>query len=130
MIRFIENYEKKKIDFNGDVQKEYLVLDETIWEKGRAYFTKNRTADPIPVVNRENEIICFAWQDKEARREVRMLWELETCDDAINFRDLHPNCQSVIIHGCNELAWYMKDYLIRQGIMVYAYGKFWKELGV
>lgn len=73
MIRFIENYEKKKIDFNGDVQKEYLVLDETIWEKGRAYLKKNRAASPIPVVHKDNEIICFAGQDKEARREVRML---------------------------------------------------------
>lgn len=130
MIRFIENDEKLKSDFNKNIMKNYLVLDETIWEKGRAYFAKDRAADPIPVVNKETQLICFAWQDKEARREVRMLWELEACDDAISFRDIHPDCQSVIIHGCNELAWYMRDYLMKQGIMVCVDGRFWKELGI
>ena len=137
MIRFIESKdsdlyftEKGNAEPNKNKQKECLVLDEAIWEKGRAYFAKNRAVDLIPVVNRENRLICYAWQDKEARREVRMLWELEACNDAIGFRNLHPDCKAVIIHGCNELAWYMMNYLKKQGIPVSTDGMFWEELGI
>ncbi len=136
MIRFIEDndaqhfLQKEDICIDESVPKEYLVLDETIWERGREYFTKNSAADPIPVVDSGRRIICYAWQDKEARREMRMLWELEKYDDAITFHDLYPAYLGVTIHECNELAWYMAKYFAKRGIPVNVDGKFWKELGV
>ncbi|MDE7177499.1 MAG: hypothetical protein K2O59_06745 [Lachnospiraceae bacterium] len=137
MIRLIETNENdlnllsRGTDcFDGNTQSEYLLLDETIWKKAREYFLKNINSDPIPVVNTKQEIVCYAWLDKEARREVRMLWELAKCDDAIGFRDVYPEYTGVTIHGCNELACYMAEYLINEGIPVRVDGKYWQEMGM
>lgn len=137
MIRLIETNKntlnllsEETVCFDGNIQNEYLVLDETIWEKGREYFLKNIEADPIPVVNTKQEIVCYAWLDREARREVRMLWELSKCGDAIGFHDVYPEYTGVTIHECNELAWYMAEYLINEGVPVKVDGKYWRELGM
>ena len=108
----------------------YLVMDSMIWQSGREQFTKYVEMEVLPVLDYRNQLICFAWQDEEANREIRMLRELREQSDYINFRDLHPECTSVTIHGCNELAWYMREYLIKIGIRVNVEGKFWDKLGV
>lgn len=135
MIRFIESNNDiinslQSIDFDEDILKDYLILDKSIWENGRKYFTKNSMAALVPVVNNEHQIICYAWQDKEARRELRMLWELEKHNGVMDFHDLYPEYTGVTIHECNELAWYMVEYLVKRGIPVNVDGKFWNELGV
>ena len=110
-------------------QQEYLVLDETIWQKGREYYSRNKVTDVLPVVDRNYRLICVAWQDVEADRELRMLRELEECRGALSFHDLNPDCCGVTIHGCNELAWHMAKYLGTRGITVNVEGELWDELG-
>lgn len=128
MIRFCECETYTTADQN--FQEECLTLDKTIWQRGRAYFLKNRGAQTVSVVDEQHTSVCLAWQDREARREIRMLRELQECKGALNFHDLHPECKEVTIHGCNELAWYMREYLIACGIKVRVDGKYWRELGV
>lgn len=128
MIRFCEcKAPYAKCDHS---EKAYLILDKTIWQKGREYFAKYKEVVSFPVLNSTGKIICYAWQDQEAKREIRMLRELEEQGDAIEFHDLYPNYTEVTIHGCNELAWYMRKYLMKRGITVNVDGKFWKELGI
>lgn len=110
------------------IQKEYFLMDETIWQQGREYLKKNGMEFPIPVLNKEHQIVCLAWQDMEANRELRMLCELEECENAISFRDLNPGSTSVTIHGCNELAWYFAQYLQKRNISINVEGKYWKEI--
>ena len=116
-------------DLHDSIQGEYLILDETIWQKGREYFSRYKMLEVLPVLNREHQLVCLAWQDEEANRELRMLRELEECREALSFRDLYPDYTGVMIYGCNELAWYMMKYLIKIGIVVNVDGELWEELG-
>lgn len=127
MIRFSA---REMYDIHWDREGEFLILDETIWKKGREYFIKNRSTDYVPVLTREGEFAGFAWQDHEANRELRMLRELEECDEAISFGDLYSDYKSVTIHGCNELAWYFAKYLVQRGITVNVDGNVWDSLGM
>lgn len=128
MIRFCENG-ASSVEYES-LPEACLIMDETIWQRGREYFTKHEKMDIFPVLDRNNQLICYAWQDEEANREVRMLRELSELNSAVSFRGLHQDCVNVTIHGCNELAWYMREYLIKNGISVNVEGRFWKELGV
>ncbi len=128
MIRFHEN--RAYLTECEDLINKSLTLDCSIWQKGRKYFVKQNESDIIPVLDSKGQLSCFAWQDEEANREIRMLRELQERSDYISFCDLHPDCVCVTIHGCNELAWYMRDYLVKNGIEVNVEGKFWNELGI
>ncbi len=136
MIRFwgreaLENATKQGLKLN--ILNEHVIFNEKIWKTGRKCFTgRQSSVDEIvllPVLDREHELVCFAWQDKEANRELRMLRELEKCNGALGFEDLNPNCLSVTIHGCNELAYYFALYLQKRGICVNVEGSFWDRLG-
>ena len=110
------------------LQKDFLLLDETIWSKGRTLFIQNGMNKPIPVLNKEYQLVCFAWQDEEANRELRMLRELNEHKDALTFLNLNPGYTTVTIHDCNELAWNFAEYLRKLGIKVNVVGKYWREL--
>lgn len=120
-------------DIYESIQKEYIVLDEMAWENGRRFFARHRTvfgeAVQLPVLDRERRLICFAYQDQEADRELRMLRELEECEGALTFCDLNPEYAGVTIHGFNEIAYYMVKYLTGLGMAVNVEGELWKEFG-
>lgn len=63
--------------------KDYVILDKNIWKNGRKYF--RLCGGLLPVLNQEHQLICFAWNEKEANRELRMLDELIECDGAADF---------------------------------------------
>lgn len=111
------------------IQRDYIVMDETIWQQGRKYFSNNGMEVSVPVLNREHQILCLAWQDVEANRELRMLWELDDCENAFSFHDLKPDLNVVTIHGCNELAWYFAQYLQERNIAVNVEEKYWRDIG-
>lgn len=111
--------------------RDYVLLDENIWTNGRRYFSNCYNNDDdsliLPVLNNEHTLVCFAWQDKEANREIRMLDELMICEQALDFKEIYPNRNCVRIHGCNELAFYFANYLRKLGgIKVYVDGMYWK----
>lgn len=114
---------------------DFVVMDEYIWENGREFFKRHET-DPLgrkkilPVVDREHRLMCFAWEDWLANREIRMLWELMEQDDALGFSDVYPEYDCVTIYECNELAYYLLQYLRKLGIPVNTCGKVWEELGI
>lgn len=114
------------------ISRKKLILNGDIWNTGRCYFEDyfNVMGEMTPVFNDEHQLICYAWQDKEANRQLRMLDELCSCADALNFKDIYPEIESVTIQGCNELAYYFMKYLEEIGIPVFVMGGFWDELGV
>ena len=65
----------------------------------------------IPVVDKERNLLCFAYQDEEANRELRMLDELSNHKNVLGFEDVYPEYESVMVHGCNELAYQFVMYL-------------------
>lgn len=110
--------------------RDFLVLDEMIWQKGREYFIRHKGIETIPIYDKQHKIFGYAWQDQEADREIRMLRELDACDNMIDFKTLYPKYTGVTIHGCNELAWYMAKYLLEGGMFVNVEGELWRELGI
>ncbi len=128
MIRF-SKYETY-VHYNKKTPGDSLILDRAIWEKGREYFAKYPSESMVPVADERGNIICYAWQDTEANREIRMLRELEECREAIGFQKLYPEYACVTIHGFNELAWYMRQYLMQNGMSVNVEGDLWKFLGI
>lgn len=121
---------KENVDICKCLHEDGLILNEEIWLKSKKIFTQNPRTEIVPVLNKKLQPICFAWQDKEANRELRMLHELEMLQDAKTFCDLYPDYDSVTIHGCNELAYYFAKYLLDIGLFVNLDGNFWGELNL
>lgn len=81
------------------------------------------------MVNESLEVICYAYQDGEANRELRMLKELLDSREALQFHDIFPEVQNVVVCGCNELAYSFVKYLESQQISVSVTGKYWDLFG-
>ncbi len=119
-------------DMENAVNREFVVLDHEIWKNGRAYFKKNQKefggVELLPVLDRTHRLLCFAYEDVWANRELRMLDELSDCSGALDFRDVYPEYDCVTIRGCNELAFSFAEYLVERGISVRTEGMLWEGL--
>lgn len=119
--RMMEN-----VSIDDALEKYYLVLDKDIWENARRLSILNRPT--YPVVDSEGRLISFAYQDTDANRELRQLRELREEPEALQFKDLYPECGCVRIYGFNELAYFFVEYLRGQGIPVQVAGRLWEGL--
>lgn len=119
-------------DLDDAVLKDYIVMDENVWENGRKYFRSCKKefggTALLPVINKERQLLCFAWQDYEANRELRMLDELLECQNALDFKEVYPKYDGVTIYGCNELAYYFAKYLDKIGVLVNVVGEIWDKV--
>ena len=111
MIRFYDRTLLNEDDTDFIIASKEILFDENIWQSGKEYFKHNlssrdtETIQMLPVTDRNKELLCYAWQDNEANRELRMLRELEDAlesGDVLQFRELYREIQEVIVHGCNE----------------------------
>lgn len=119
-------------ELEDSIIKEFVVLNDNIWENARKYFSyfkeKPKKEKWLPVLNEKRQLISFAWQDWESNRELRMLNELTEYPDALNFKDVYSKYDSVIIIGFNELTYYFTQYLISLEIPVkVCVDEIWKE---
>lgn len=138
MIRFYDNQIKETEDVDVITAAGHITFSKNIWNDGKEYFKQNLCFDPavihlLPVENEKHEIICYAYQDREANRELRMLKELErkfdTNEEVLQFRDVFPDIHNVIVCGCNELAYCFVLYLKKQQINVSVIGRYWNLFG-
>lgn len=134
MIRFYDNQIRETEDIDVVMATEHITFGKDIWIDGKEYFKQNLCFDPavirlLPVENEKHEIICYAYQDREANRELRMLKELDRNQNVIQFQDVFPEIRNVIVCGCNELAYYFALYLKKQQIKVSVIGKYWNLFG-
>lgn len=106
---------------------EYLVLNEDIWKRARDYCGNEKTYPLLPVLNENRQLVCFAYDEQEANREMRMLRELTENPKTYQFRDIFPQYKCVVIYGFNELAYFFMKYLKEQGIQVCVHGKLWQS---
>ena len=119
-------------NISGSIQTAQIVLDENIWSKSRKYFAEyEKLGDEIvmlPVVDENHQLLCFAYQDEDANREIRQLRELLECENALTFHDIFPQYDLVTIWECNELAYYFAEYLRKIHMNVEVKGHFWEKL--
>lgn len=117
------------VDVDRAIKREYVILDAGIWKNAREYFGNKKkvlTVDRLlPVLDEENRLICFAYEDMEANREIRMLRELQETQEALQFVDIFPEYRCVKIHGFNELAYFFAKYLTGIGVSVKVDGAMW-----
>ncbi len=106
-----------------------ITLNPDIWRSCRNYFSGHKKIEKIPIFNGDNELICYAYQDEAANRELRMLHELESESNLICFKDIYPEYTGVVIYECNELAYCFAQYLKKQNIPVRVMGNYWKAAG-
>lgn len=124
---------KEKVTLKGGkdiyITKDCVILDEKIWENGRRYFTFFPEG-LLPVLNEQHELICFAWNDEEANRELRMLDELSRCKGALDFKSVFSDAECVLVNNFNELAYYLVQYLKKIAMPVNVSGEFWDKFGI
>ena len=82
MLRFCDKHELRSDLLNIMIAEKGVPFDEAIWQKGNEFFKSNlreqaRDLKVFPVLDGNREVICYAWQDEEANRELRMIRELE-----------------------------------------------------
>lgn len=121
------------ISLEAAIVRDVLTLDESIWVEAKKLFLCYKShinRHPIlPVVDKEGNLVSFAYEDDDADRELRQLRELKELrenSDVLQFADMYPNCDCVIIYGFNELAYYFACYLRGQGIPVQVEDAMWK----
>lgn len=111
------------------VLEEYVAFDDEVFENARNFFAyheyRYRENALLPVADRAGRLLCFAYEDGEANREIRMLRELREIPGALGFSDCYPQYACVKICGCNELAVSFARYLKEQGILVKTEGELW-----
>lgn len=133
MIRFCNAEEIDRKEYEAALRETPLLWDENIWRSIRdrlKYMTQEEGTDFfIPLVNKTGDILGFAYQDREADRELRFLEEIRETEGTLQFTDLFSDITSVTILECNELAYQFAQYLKHIGVTVYAAGKYWEYLG-
>ncbi len=116
-------------DVFESIQEDYVILDSKIWQAARRYFANYQNALNehvlLPVVNKSGELLCFAYEDYDANREIRMLSELIENTKAMQFTDIYSQYECVKIFDFNELAYFFADYLKKQNIPVQVVGDLW-----
>ena len=120
------------ISLEAAVVRDVLVLDERIWTDARRMFLSHRSNTNkyplLPVVDREGNLVSFAYEDDDANRELRQILELERLwgnSATVQFGDVYPDCGCVMIYGFNELAYFFACYLKKQGIPVILEDAMW-----
>lgn len=107
-----------------------VVLGDGIWEEARKYFAMHRAKtgagyEMLPIIDEDQNLISFAYEDSDADRELRMLRELQEKEGALQFTDIYPDYQCVEIQEFNELAYFFARYLSALGILVRVHGELW-----
>lgn len=119
----------KSISWEAAAIGDSLTLDESIWEDAKKKFLCYKSHSNkhllLPVVDQEGNLVSFAYEDDDANRELRQIRELMENPEAVQFSDMYPDCDCVVIYGFNELAYFFACYLRGQGISVRVEGAMW-----
>ncbi len=111
--------------------EDFVLLNDDIWQKARNYFANYKYNLHeyvfLPVLNNEKQLICFAYEDRDANAEIRMLRELIEIPNALRFADVYPQYKWVKIYDFNELSYFFAKYLEYFGIPVEVSGLMWKN---
>lgn len=134
MLRFCGEKQTESDSLEIVILEEKVLINDNLWRNTKVYFRrakreKSITLSLLPIADEEGNIVCYGWQDDEANRELRMLNELEKNTDALQFKDIFPEIQEVLICGCNELAYRFAKYLENQQVKVSVTGKYWNYFG-
>lgn len=132
MLRFYHT--NLEDDSNVTIDDNPLIMDSSIWLNCRRLLKEfdqkqYRAIHLVPVKDANGGLMAYGYQDDEANREIRMLRELKENAQALQFTDVFPEYEEVLIWGCNELAVRFAEYLKQLGIVVTVTGQYWDLFG-
>lgn len=117
------------------IDRNYAVVGNDIWERAAEYFENYdigiREIPILPICSAQGDLLCFAYEDDEAKRQVRQVRELSELENtAVHFTDIYPEITNIIIKGCNELSFKFREYLKNTGVSVQVEGEIWQKFGI
>lgn len=122
----------RSISLDAAVIRDVLTLDENIWTEAKKLFLQYKSHinkyPLLPVIDRDGNLISFAYEEDDANRELRQIRELQGNLNVVQFLDMYPECDCVVIYEFNELAYSFACYLRNQGIPVQVEGAMWEGL--
>lgn len=120
------------INIDGAIRCEYIIFEVDMWWKARKYFEFYDECSfnyLLPVFGQDGQLLCFAYEDAVADREMRMLRELQKMrEGGLQFSDIYSEYKCVRIYEFNELAFFFARYLEVQGVIVEVFGSMWRGI--
>lgn len=97
------------------ILKEYIDLDERIFDKARAKILLIDKLGYIPVIYK-NKVLCFAFSDEILESVRNKIIDLKLFCNSKELKKEYCKYNGVIIYGVNEVTYELSNYLSKQGI--------------
>ena len=125
----------EKLNFEDIVQTEKVkTVTENIWEETKNLLRNNKSIVLLPVLNENNELIYFAYDDDQNNTSnyniimERTFFQIERMKDGLFLKDIYPKIESVFIYDLNEWAYRFYNICKERNIFVVVKGNKWKEI--
>lgn len=107
------------------IQKEFVYLDDNIWDGAARIFEENEDILYLPVLNRENQIEYFCWQEDPflMRKPREILDEIGNREDTLFIQDIYPQVKALYIYGFNEIAYLLFKAALKKRFAVRIVGE-------
>lgn len=107
-----------KYETEDCIQKEYIYLGDTIWDDATRIFEENKDILWLPVLNKENQVEYFCWQDGFPGKPKEILNEIGRREDTLFIQDIYPQVKALYIYGFNEIAYFLFETALKKGLAV------------
>lgn len=105
------------------IQKEFVYLDDNIWNGAAGIFEENEDILYLPVLNRENQIEYFCWRDESFKKPREILNEIGNREDTLFIQDIYPQVKALYIYGFNEIAYFLFETALKKRFAVRIVGE-------
>lgn len=105
------------------IQKEFVYLDDNIWNGAAGIFEENEDILYLPVLNRENQIEYFCWRDESYTKPREILNEIGNREDTLFIQDIYPQVKALYIYGFNEIAYFLFETALKKRLAVRIVGE-------
>lgn len=105
------------------IQKEFVYLDDNIWDGAAGIFEENEEILYLPVLNKEKQIEYFCWRDELYGKPREILNEIGNREDTLFIQDIYPQVKALYIYGFNEIAYLLFETALKKRFAVRIVGE-------
>ena len=113
---------------NNKISTFALELNSSIFYEASKYLNLHTEIEYIPVIDKNDNFICFCYKDVEHEKLREIVMELCTFNKVLDFRNFYPSHSKIVLWGVNENAYYFHKFLCQQHVKHYIVGEFWKYI--
>ena len=114
-----------------ELQKEYIIASENIFEDANKIFNENKDIEVIPVFNNNGDLLTFCYSSQKGAEYYsieNVIYAIENKEEKLFINDLYPNVSCVYIYDLNEWAYRLYKILINRKFPVVVIGSRWKQI--